>query len=60
MPRLIMDKMSGIESHFYDRIDGDLNEYRLTISGNREFRLFFLWKDKIIFLNGGVKKTEKG
>lgn len=55
-----MDKMSGIESHFYDRIDGDLNEYRLTISGNREFRLFFLWKDKIIFLNGGVKKTEKG
>lgn len=59
LPRLIMDKMSGIESHFYDRIDGDLNEYRLTISGNRELRLFFLWKDKIIFLNGGVKKQKK-
>ena len=30
-----MDKMSGIESQFYDRIDGELNEYILTISGNR-------------------------
>ena len=59
MPRLIMDKMSGIESHFYDRIDGVLNEYRLTSSLYREFRLFFLWKDKIIFLNGGVKKQKK-
>ena len=49
LPRLIMDKMSGIESHFYDRIDGDLNEYRLTISGNREFRLFFCGKTKSYF-----------
>ena len=49
MHRLIMDKMSGIESHFYDRIDGDLNEYRLTISGNREFRLFFCGKTKSYF-----------
>ena len=49
MPRLIMDKMSGIESHFYDRIDGDLNEYRLTISGNREFRLVFCGKTKSYF-----------
>lgn len=54
-----MDKMSGIESHFYDIIDGDLNEYRLTISENRKFRLFFLRKDKIIFLNGGVKNRKK-
>lgn len=58
MPRLIMDKMSGIESHFYDRIDGDLNEYRLTISGNREFRLFFCERQNHIF-KWWSKKTEK-
>ena len=48
-PRLIMDKMSGIESHFYDIIDGNLNEYRLTISENRKFRFFFWGKTKSYF-----------
>lgn len=59
LPILISEKMLGRENHFYDKIDDDLDEYRLTVSGNREFRLFFLWKEKIIFLNGGIKKQQK-
>ena len=56
MPRLIMDKMSGIESHFYDRIDGDLNDLLLVeivnsdcFSVERQNHIFKWWS----------KKTEK-
>lgn len=59
LPRLIMDKMSGIESHFYDIIDGDLNEYRLTISENRKFRLFFFEERQNHIFKWWSKKQKK-
>lgn len=57
IPQLIEDKSNGRKSHWWDHIEGDINEYRVTVSDNREFRLLFLWKEKLIFLNGFIKKT---
>ena len=55
IPRL----MQGLKSHWWDSVEADICEYRISISSNREFRLFFLWKKELIFLNGFIKKTEK-
>ena len=59
IPRLMMDKSQGLKSHWWDSVEADICEYRISISSNREFRLFFLWKKELIFLNGFIKKTEK-
>lgn len=59
IPRLIEDKRNGRKTHFWDNIEGEICEYRLTVSGNREFRLLFLWRDALVFLNGFIKKTPK-
>ena len=54
----MMDKSQGLKSHWWDSVEADICEYRISISSNREFRLFFLWKKELIFLNGFIKKTE--
>ncbi len=59
VPRLIMDRSQGVKSHWWDTVEEDICEYRISISSNREFRLFFLWKKDLIFLNGFIKKTGK-
>ena len=59
---LIRDKSVGKKTRFWDSINtGKKNffEYRLSISAGREFRLFFLWEEKLIFLNGFIKKTQE-
>lgn len=55
--RLIEDKKAGRKTHFWDNIEGAINEYRITVSGDREFRMLFLWEKEIVFLNGFIKKT---
>ena len=59
IPRLMMDKSQGLKSHWWDSVEADICEYRISISSNREFRLFFLWKKELIFLNGFIKKSTK-
>ena len=56
---LIEDKASGRKTHWWSPVEGEISEYRVSVSDNREFRLFFLWKDKIVFLNGFIKKTKE-
>lgn len=57
IPRLIEDKANGRKTHLWDTLDGEICEYRISVSSNREFRLFFLWRKSIIFLNGYIKKS---
>lgn len=57
IPKLIEDKSAGKKTHWWDSIENDIFEYRVSISSNREFRIFFLWRNEIIFLNGFIKKT---
>jgi len=59
---LIRDISSGKKTRFWDSIiehNMKFYEYRLSISSGREFRLFFLWKEKLVFLNGFIKKTQE-
>lgn len=58
IPELIDDKENGRKTHRWAHIDGQINEYRVTISADREFRIFFLWQEKLIFLNGFIKKRQ--
>lgn len=59
---LIRDKSGGSKTRFWDSIKSDkvnLYEYRMSISSGREFRLFFIWGESLVFLNGFIKKTEE-
>ncbi len=58
IPDLIRDWTSGKKTHWWDSIEEKIYEYRVTISGGREFRIFFLWKEGLILMNGFVKKTQ--
>lgn len=57
IPKLIEDKINGRKTHWWDQIEGQLYEYRISVSSGREFRLFFLWEERIIFLSGFIKKA---
>ncbi len=57
IPKLIEDKAAGNKTHWWDSIERDIFEYRVSISSNREYRILFLWRSELIFLNGFVKKT---
>lgn len=59
IPTLINDKSSGHKTHWWDSIKDDICEYRLSVSGGREFRVLFQWGETLTFLNGFIKKTEK-
>ena len=56
---VIRDKGNGVESHWYKQIDGNLHEYRVTVSNDRELRVFFAWEQELILLNGFIKKQQK-
>ena len=59
IPTLINDKSSGRSSHWWKSIKDDICEYRLSVSSGRELRVLFQWGEKLIFLNGFIKKAEK-
>ena len=47
-------------SRFSEKLSDSLAVFRTSVSDGREFRLFYIHKDrKIVFLNGYIKKTEK-
>ena len=56
---LISDKQTGTKSHWWDDLGDGLNEYRVSISAGREFRWFFIWGEKVRFLNSFIKKTQE-
>lgn len=49
--------LNGRKNRFWDRYADETFEYRLTISDNRELRIYFLWGRKIILLWALIKKT---
>ena len=57
--KLIDSLQRGEKTRFWDSIVNDIYEYRVSVSEGREFRLFFIHKEKIFFLNGFIKKQEK-
>lgn len=59
IPNLIVDKSCGKKTHWWGPVEGEISEYRVSVSDNREFRLFFLWRESIILLNGFIKKTQE-
>lgn len=59
MNNLIRDKSEGRKSHWWDNINDNICEYRLSISDGRELRVLFLGEEKLTFLNGFIKKTQK-
>ena len=59
IPQLIDDKATGNKTHWWDNIERDIFEYRVSISSNREFRILFLWEEEIVFMNGFIKKSVK-
>lgn len=58
LPQMIDDKSHGKKSHWWDSYQGDVYEYRVTISRG-EFRIYFTWENKIRFLWALLKKTQK-
>lgn len=56
---LIQDKAAGRKTHWWDDIRDEINEYRVSVSNGRELRVFFLWREELIFLNGFIKKVRK-
>lgn len=57
--QLIEDLGQGRKSNVWDKLQDDIFELRLHISGNRIFRLLFVQNEGIRFLNGFIKKTQK-
>lgn len=59
IPNLSDSLLNGQKSHLWDSFGNGLFEYRLNVSSNRIFRLFFIQKEtSFIFLNGFIKKTQ--
>lgn len=56
---MIKGVSSGVKNRFWDSLSDGLFEYRNSISAGREFRLFFIQDECIVFLNGFIKKTQK-
>ena len=59
IPRLIDDLENGRKSSLWDKLRDDVFELRIHVSGGRIFRLFFVQKNGLCFLNGFIKKTQK-
>ena len=54
------EKMGNHIPRFSKTIDGDLKEFRTSLSNNREIRIFYFKRDNsIVYLNGFLKKTQK-
>lgn len=56
---LIRGLSTGTKNRFWDKVSEGIFEYRISISGGREFRLLFVQDEAIIFLNGFIKKEQK-
>lgn len=59
IPKLIEALNNGRKSDLWDKLKDDIFEFRLHISGERNFRLLFKQDSGLIFLNGFIKKTQK-
>lgn len=62
LPKMLETIFVGNKTRLWDDIKGvsRLKEYRLTVSGGREFRIFFIRENgKIMLLNGFIKKKNK-
>ena len=59
IPRLIDDLENGRKSSLWDKLRDDVFELRIHVSGGRIFRLLFVQKNGLCFLNGFIKKTQK-
>lgn len=59
IPRLIDDLENGRKSSLWDKLQEDVFELRINVSGGRIFRLLFVQKNGLCFLNGFIKKTQK-
>lgn len=59
IPRLIEDLGRGRKSDLWDKLQGDIFEFRMHVSSNRIFRLLFVQQEGIQFLNGFIKKSQK-
>ncbi len=57
--KMAEDKLKGIKSHWWDSLGDGYNEYRVSVSDGREFRWYFIWDEKLVFLNPCIKKTQK-
>ncbi len=58
IPNLLADLLNGRKTHWWESVEKDIFEYRVTISAGREFRVLLFWKESLYFLNGFVKKTQ--
>ncbi|HAQ51439.1 MAG TPA: hypothetical protein DCR12_01580 [Lachnospiraceae bacterium] len=56
---MVSDKINGKKSHWFDELGNGLFEYRVSISEGREFRWYCVWKEKLVFLNACIKKSQK-
>ena len=57
--QMIEGLKTGTKNRFWDSIDEGLFEFRANVSDGRIFRMFFVPKQGIQFLNGFIKKTEQ-
>lgn len=59
IPELVENLLNGKKSKLWDGFGEGLFEYRMNVSSDRIFRLFFIQKsEEIFFLNGFIKKTQ--
>lgn len=49
---------TGKKNHYWDKHQDEIWEFRIDVSSNRAFRLFFIQEDGIVFLNGFIKKSQ--
>lgn len=60
IPNLMDNLMHGEKTNLWDAFGKGLFEYRVSVSSERIFRLFFIQADeKLIFLSGFIKKTQR-
>lgn len=57
--RLIDDFERGRKSDLWDKLQDDVFELRMHVSANRIFRLLFVQREGLYFLNGFIKKRQK-
>lgn len=51
--------MNNQSSHYSKHVSEDIYELRVDLSSSKTYRLFFVIKEGIKFLNGFIKKTQK-
>lgn len=57
--RMLEGITTGRKNRFWDTIRDGIWEFRIDVSCDRIFRMFFLQKKEIIFLNGFIKKSQE-